>query len=77
VRWALEAGCVAGMRKLFGRGFADRTNEGHGLRLAALHINVDPLTKIGRPIFSGPKLLEVLVRAPLPGDDDGAVAVEH
>ena len=30
---------MAGMRKLLGRGFADRTNEGHGLRLAALHIN--------------------------------------
>jgi len=45
VRWALEAGCMAGMRKLLGRGFADRTNEGHGLRLAALHTNTDPLTK--------------------------------
>jgi len=36
---------MAGMRKLLGRGFADRTNEGHGLRLAALHSNTDPLTK--------------------------------
>ena len=41
MRWALEPGCMAGMRKLLGRGFADRTNEGRGLRLAALHINTE------------------------------------
>jgi hypothetical protein len=29
VRWAIEAGSVAGTGKLFGWGFADRANEGH------------------------------------------------
>jgi len=32
--------------------------------------------KIGPP-FSGPKLLKVLLRAPPPGDDDGAVREKH
>jgi len=49
MRWALEASCMAGMRKLLGRGFADRTSEGHGLRLAALHINTESDLEKGIP----------------------------
>jgi hypothetical protein len=30
VRWAIEAGCMAGMGKLLRWGFADWANEGHG-----------------------------------------------
>jgi len=41
----MKASCVAGTIKLLRWGIADWANEGHGLRLAALHINVDPLTK--------------------------------
>jgi hypothetical protein len=39
VRWAIEAGCMAGMGKLLRWGFADWANEGH--RLAALQVHID------------------------------------
>jgi hypothetical protein len=45
MRCAVVGCCIPGTWRLFRWGFADRTNGGHGLRLAALHINADPLTK--------------------------------
>jgi hypothetical protein len=45
MRWTVETGRVRGKSNLLRWGFADWASEGHGLRLAALHINVDPLTK--------------------------------
>ena len=45
MRWAVETGSVPGTSNLLRWGFADWASESHGLRLAAPHINVDPLTK--------------------------------
>jgi hypothetical protein len=41
MRWTVETGSVPGTSNLLRWGFADWASEGHGLRLAALHINVD------------------------------------
>jgi hypothetical protein len=51
VRWAIEAGSVAGTGKLFRWGFADWAKQSHGYASRLCTSNVDPLTKKeGRPI---------------------------